>query len=381
MSPPRAASILVVDDVPENVLLVSKLLGREGYEIRTATNGAAALEEVERKRPDLILLDVMMPGIDGIEVCRRIKGEKGQGFLPILLLTAHDESDIRRRGLEAGAEDFVAKPFEQAELIARIRNHLNTKRLYDDLSRSHAYIDREIEAIGALQRSLLPPAPPDLPGVSFHEFYQPSRKAGGDFYDYLPLGGNRVGVAIGDVSGHGPQASVLMAMVKLALYFCSEHGASPEELLKSVNRHLLRFVPPGEFITMLYGVLDLERDEFRMASAGHCPPILFGGARDEPAQMRTHEGLPLCLGRDGNFEEILVPFRRGDRLLLYTDGILEVQDSERRIFGSERFAHLIQEHAESMGNGMIAALWDGAHQFSGGTPFRDDCTLLLLERA
>lgn len=377
MNSQSSVSILVVDDLPDNILLVRRFLEREGHEIRAASSGEEALRMIEERPPDLVLLDVMMPGIDGIETAKRIKAMP-IGFIPVVLITAFGASEVKRRGLEAGAEDFISKPFDPEELVARIRSLLRTKRLYNDLRRANRRMENELEAVAELQRSLLPSDGPQLDGLQIHDLYIPSRAAGGDYYDYVPVGPGRLGVAIGDASGHGPHAAVLMAMAKVALHICRDHWAKPAALLNEASSQLARFVPPGQFITLFYGVLDLPKATLTCATAGHCPPIMLR-ANGETERLEIPPGLPLGLEDGRPFEQRTFPFRRGDRLFLYTDGLIEAQDSGNELFGIERLVELLREHSKLAGDELNAKLVESARIFSDADEFRDDCTMLLAE--
>lgn len=142
--PPRAARILVVDDTPMNVKLLADVLGMRGYEVITAGGGREGLEKVRRERPDLLLLDVMMPDMNGYEVCREIRADAGAAYLPVVMVTAPDATQERIKGLEAGADDFLSKPVNQPELLARVRSLLRVKQLHDQLAEVNAGLEQRV---------------------------------------------------------------------------------------------------------------------------------------------------------------------------------------------------------------------------------------------
>jgi adenylate cyclase len=164
------AKILVVDDTPLNVKLLAELLSAKGYQTVSATSGAEALQQLEAERPDLVLLDVMMPGMSGYEVCRAIRADPGHAMLPVVLVTALDPAKERVKGLEAGADDFLSKPVSQAELLARVRSLLRIKQLYDEVHRQRNELAewnrtlearvadgvRQLEQVGRLKRFFSP---------------------------------------------------------------------------------------------------------------------------------------------------------------------------------------------------------------------------------
>lgn len=379
MDTAKSASIMIVDDQRENLIRIRGYLDEDLYDISMASSGVEALEEVARERPDLILLDTMMPGIDGVETCRRLKAQFKDIYLPVVLIAARNDAVNKRRGLEAGAEDFITKPFDPHELRARIRNLLHTKRLYEDLNEAMQRIEAEVQTVGEIQRSLIPAVHPDIPGLRFYDYYVPARSAGGDFYDYVRIDKNRLGIALGDVSGHGPPASVLMGMVKMILHLCQKHWSEPSRLLLEVDAQLSRFIPSGEFVTMLYGIIDIEQHTFRFASAGHCPPILFGPLREHPQALRTSHGYPLCLMQVNRFAEETIAFEAGDRMLLYTDGLVEVQNDMHEIWGLSHLTQTLEELADRMALDVIHGLIETASRFNYLDHLRDDCTMLLID--
>lgn len=378
-SSPPPASILIVDDLAQNIRFISRCLEPEGYEFRSAHSGREALESIRRGPPDLVLLDLNMPLMNGLEVCRRIKAMDDL-FLPVVLITGDGDPNTKREGLQAGAEDFISKPFEPAELFARIRNLLRIKRLHDELSDANSRMEEELEAVAQLQRSLLPAARPGCPGIALDDFYQPSRVAGGDYLDYFRIDSERFGLAVGDAAGHGPQAAVLMAMTKVLLHMCEEHWARPGRLLAEAARRLPRFIPSDQFVTLLYAVFDEAASSLTLASAGHCRPIRFGPDRAAPELIEIGVSGPLGLALEDDFAETVVALEPEDRILFYTDGIVEAQNEEDEIFGLDRFVDLVARNASSPKRELIERLVGGVQAFAGGRPFRDDCTLLLLSR-
>jgi len=157
------ARILVVDDTPTNVKLLADLLTAKGHAVATATSGAAALAEVAREQPDLVLLDVMMPGLNGYDVCRKLREDPATVLLPVVMVTALDSGDERVKGIEAGADDFLTKPINQAELLARVRSLLRIKTLHDELAELNRTLERrvheqvtQLERLGRLKRFFSP---------------------------------------------------------------------------------------------------------------------------------------------------------------------------------------------------------------------------------
>jgi CheY-like chemotaxis protein len=203
--PPVAPSstILVVDDSATNLQVLVRTLDGTGHRILAARDGETALDIARRVKPDLMLLDVMMPGMDGFEVCRIIKSDPATRGTAIIFLSARGEVSDKVSGLELGAADYITKPIQGEEVLARVATHLSRQHLERALRDSRDRLDRELASAARMQRLILPATMPQHPAVSFAAYYETSRHAGGDYYDVLPLGDDRFGIMVADVSGHG----------------------------------------------------------------------------------------------------------------------------------------------------------------------------------
>jgi len=177
----RRPKILIVDDSRTIVILINSIL-KENYDTVTASNGLQAIEVNAREKPDLILMDVEMPEMDGFEACRKIKEQAGNTFIPIIFITSKGDLQSMKTGLKAGAEDYLTKPFEPEELLARVQAVLRTKKLYNELKQAYAIIDKERDTIAQIQKSLICRELPKIAGLNFFADYQPSAKASGDYY-------------------------------------------------------------------------------------------------------------------------------------------------------------------------------------------------------
>ena len=195
-------SILLVDDQPANLQVLLQTLGSLGCKLLVAKSGEAALTIVQKARPDLILLDIMMPGIDGFEVCRRLKADPATEKIPIIFLSALDETADKVRGLQLGAVDYVAKPFQPEEVIARVNTHLTIHRLGREVQQQRDELEHELQVVSQLQRNLLPEHLPQVDGLKLAVHYETSRYAGGDYYDVAELPNGRLAILVADAEGH-----------------------------------------------------------------------------------------------------------------------------------------------------------------------------------
>ena len=207
-----AEAILLVDDNPTNLQVLYQTLEGVGCRLLIAKNGEIALSIAAKALPDLILLDIMMPDIDGYEVCRRLKSDAATADIPIIFLSALGETEDKVKGLQLGAVDYITKPFQSDEVIARVNTHLTIHRLKREVENQKDQLEHELEVVSEVQRKLLPKEIPVIEGFRLSAHYETSRYAGGDYYDIIELPDRHWGLLIADAEGHSAPAAVLMAM-------------------------------------------------------------------------------------------------------------------------------------------------------------------------
>jgi len=243
-------------------------------------------------------------------------------------------------------------------------------------------LDRELQAVGEIQRSLLPAELPPIPGFELAAHYHTSARAGGDYYDFFPLEGGRWGVFIADVSGHGTPAAVLMAITHAIAHAKPGHQTPPDELLRYLNRRLAAsYTRGGSFVTAFYAVLDPAARTLTYSGAGHNPPRLVRGGRVIP--LDRSGGLPMGIIDDEGYCVATVTLERGDLLLLYTDGITEAMAPlkgapSRQLFGVERLDALLLDCGATDAGGCIGRVRKEVAAFSEGAPPTDDQTLIAM---
>jgi sigma-B regulation protein RsbU (phosphoserine phosphatase) len=373
----HSATILVVDDSPVNLQVLVRTLNGSGHRILAAKNGRAALEIARRARPDLMLLDVMMPELDGFEVCRAIKSSPETEDTLVIFLSALGEVADKVSGLELGAVDYITKPIQAEEVLARVANHLTRQYLERELRQSRDRLERELTSAGRMQRLILPAAMPVHPAVGFAAFYQTSRHAGGDYYDVLNLGGGRFGIIVADVSGHGAPAAIVMAMIRAVVHSSLPIAHDPAAMLHHLNRHFCYLWESAMFATAIYGVLDAERRTLRVACAGHPPPLVARpGAPVTPLPLEAV--ISLLWQELGDVPVSEHAFESGDRLIFYTDGITEREAPDGSMFDDERFHRAIQSASGGTPDAVVARLVESVERFAAGHEPGDDQTLLVL---
>jgi phosphoserine phosphatase RsbU/P len=370
------STILVVDDSATNLQVLVRTLDGSGHRILAARDGATALDIARRVKPDLILLDVMMPGLDGFEVCRIIKSEAEIKNIAVIFLSARGEVADKVSGLELGAADYITKPIQAEEVLARVATHLSRQHLERALRQNRDRLDRELAGAARMQRLILPAMMPVHPSVSFAAFYETSRHAGGDYYDVLPLGGDRFGIMVADVSGHGAPAAIVMAMIRAVLHTYPGEAADPPAVLHHINRHFRFLWDTAMYATAVYGVLDVGRGTLRVSSAGHPLPLVVRGGYDVQAlDLDT----VMCLLWDelGDVPCVEHTLQSADRLVFYTDGITDRQGSDG-MYDPERLTAALARVGTRTPAEIVEHLVNDLESFAGGHEPDDDQTLLIV---
>jgi sigma-B regulation protein RsbU (phosphoserine phosphatase) len=380
------ARVLVVDDNRINRHLLLALLERGGITlIEQAEDGHDALVRIERFKPDLVLLDLMMPQMDGFEMCRRLRADPRWKSLPVLVQSSLNRAEDRARAFAAGATDYVTKPINAVELLARVRIHLRKRTMLRDLQQYHGRTEAELELARAMQARMLP-GPDRLAeleaatGIAIHTHFAPSSELGGDFWGINRLPDGRVAIYLVDFSGHGVGAALNTFRLDAICRQIGSTELSPAEFLAAVNRRLCGLLPCGQFATMLTGVIDPAAGLFHYASAGSTAPMMWHPG-DEAPRLGDGSGLPLGLLASASYDSRLMPMPPGARLFLYSDAAIEIpiggEDSHEVLdeYGlATLFARRLQEPDD-------AALLSGLlGDLKATGPIDDDLTALLLTR-
>ncbi len=315
--------VLIIDDDPTNRVVLQRILASSGFATLQAGTGNEGRGQALTHGPDLILLDIMMPGESGFETLLRLKEEPVTAAVPVIFLSALDDVSSKVKGFELGAVDYVTKPFEPLEILARVRTNLKVARAYRSVIAEQA---EKLRQIGEAQQSMLT-KPEEHPEAKFAVFYEPILEAGGDYYDVFPVSGG-FGYVVADISGHDLKTSFITSGVKALLRQNASPLFTPVETLTTINNVLHDVLPPGRFLTAAYAVLNGRRDHLTVLSAGHPPPIFVGKGGE--VEILRAEGDIL-----GPFPHIYLnpisrPVTKGDRIFLYTDGLLDVKNNQAR---------------------------------------------------
>jgi sigma-B regulation protein RsbU (phosphoserine phosphatase) len=368
--------VLIVDDIRTNVdILVAALDGE--FKLSVALDGQQALDAVRRNPPDLVLLDIVMPGLDGYEVCRRLRAAEATRELPIMFLSSLEDAKDKAHGFEVGGNDYLTKPFEVLEVRARVRSLLKAKA-YADAVRAAA--ERDLRIAREIQTGLLPAdieAQVAGTGLDVHAVLEPAQQVGGDLFEVRRLHDGRLLVAVGDVSGKGIPAALFMAVTMTILRAMARQGCTPEQILRQLNDELLEQNPRGMFVTLQVMVFDPAARRVTCASAGHHGAVRLspGGP---PRIAFTSSGRVLGLmPADGAGSETEA-FEPGDTFVLFTDGVSEAFDRNGDLFGDDRLlAHLADRSGQSARE-TTEGVADAVHRFAAGAKQSDDITVLAV---
>lgn len=377
--PSEQKLILVVDDMPLNISVITGAL-KDTYKTKVATNGPKALAIANAdEKPDLILLDVMMPDMDGYEVCRRLKSDPSTRDIPVIFLTAQTEAEDETRGFEVGAVDYVHKPFSPAVMKARVHTHLVLRETREKLAQQLLAIQKELETARLIQQSILPETIPQVEGLDIAARYIPMASVAGDFYDFIPVDDKHVGILVADVSGHGMPAALIASMLKIALAAQAEHAADPARVLQGLN-HALCGKFQHHYVTAAYAYIDMEKCTLKYGGAGH-PPLLMWGNSSEDVRDVAENGLFLGKFDFAAYSSVDVPLVPGDWGLLYTDGISETNNPESVEFGTERFRQFLAAGKNASADALADSLLTELSRYSArteGADLDDDITMVAI---
>lgn len=373
--------VLVVDDEDVNLQVLANYLSFEGYSVSLAISGVEAIDIIEKEGiPDIILLDVMMPVMSGYEVCRILREKYPSYQLPVLMLTAKNRAQDLAAGFEAGANDYISKPFDKRELMTRVKNLVNLKQnvqYYNELS----ILKEELTIAQQIQESIIPISDPEIPGFNIKSKYVPMTMVGGDFFDFYRSPDDEIlGIIIADVTGHGIPAALIASMLKAAFALSREIAPEPSSMLENLNSVLYNHIS-SRFVTACYGMFDKKKMILTISSAAHWPIYLYRRGDGTLQELRT-KGTLMGLNKTAKYHNSEYQLLSGDRVIFITDGIIEERNPEGDIFGEQRFRKYIHSSIDSapevFPDDLLSELKEWAGVRNDGA-FEDDISIIVVD--
>lgn len=382
------SNILVVDDEPDLQQLISqkfrsKIKARE-YELQFAMNGAEALEKILNDETIcLILTDINMPVMDGLTLLTKIN-ELNNRLLRSVIVSAYGDMENIRTAMNRGAYDFITKPINLNDLEITIEKSLGEIEHYKQamINRDKLIaLQQELDIATVIQTSILPKTFPPFPDRKEFDIYAkmlPAKEVGGDLYDFFLIDKYRLGVVIGDVSGKGIAAALLMAVCKTLLKATAFKGMPADNILSEVNNILVDDSPSNMFVTVFYGVLDTRSGAFEYCNGGHNPPYLI--SKDGAVkQLDNVGGLLLGAMKNVEYQSNVIMMQPGESLFFYTDGITEAFNKTEDEYDVKRLAEFLSTKNILSATELVGKVFADVKIFSDGAGQSDDITCLALK--
>ena len=411
--------VMAVEHSPE-VEMLSQSFSAYGFQLIVVHDGETAMTRAQEIQPDIMLLDVQLPGIDGFETCFQLKEHENTKDIPVMLMTDQADTSGMAKGFSFGAVDYVTRPFQLEEIVARITTHLKIrnlqvlleeiianlqeevgerKRAEEALQESMKVVQqandrmkRDLDTAARVQQALLPESVPDIPGVSLAWSYRPCSELGGDSLNVFQLDEHHIGLYVLDVSGHGVSASFLSVTLSRVLIprrdpsclFIQPRRTAPTPTLTSpaeVATRLNRMFPMSEdgrqYFTLIYGILDIRSGIFRYMCAGHPPPLYLTPEK----RIVTGEvaNVPIGLFEDSQYEEGTIRLEPGGRLYLYSDGLLEARNPERDFFGELRLQEILRSTQRDSLQTSVQTTVGAVLKWTEHDHLQDDLSILAVE--
>ena len=374
--------VVVVDDDVTNLKMAGRILSKNNMRVTALKSGMALLDYIKTNKPDLILLDIKMPGLDGFETMKRLQEQMDPSEkIPVIFLTADDSQDAETHGLALGAMDFIKKPFIPDVLVLRVRHTIDLVRLQHDLEQENERIRSELAMASRIQSAMLPgifPAFPERKEFDIYASMDPVRGVGGDFFDFFFIDRDHLCLLIADVSGKGIPAALFMMASKIILADNAKSGKSPAQILQDTNEAICANNPEEMFVTVWLGILDISTGLLTTANAGHEYPALMH-ADGQFELFRDRHGLVVGGMPGVKYHEHSLQMYPGSKLFVYTDGVPEATDAENALFGTTRMLEALNAHANESPKQILHGVRQAVNEFVSDMEQFDDLTMMCLE--
>ncbi len=374
--------ILIIDDDPAIQILLKRTLHNQGYQVSVASDGADGLAQAMELHPALVICDWIMPRMNGLEVCRQIKAKPELSMTKFILLTSLGSVEDRVKGLDAGADDFLCKPIEMAELQARVRAGLRLYQLSLDLQHEKKKLEAELAEAAEYVTSILPDKMTGPP-VTIDAQFIPSRQLGGDGFDYYWLDSDHLVIYLLDAAGHGlraalPTLSVLNLLKSQALPTINYY--QPSDVLRGLNQTFQMTQRNDKYFTIWYGVYNRVTRKLVYASAGHPPAILVSAMSNGKVEVKRLKtlGLPVGMFPDVDYMDEVCQISQGSSLYIFSDGIYEINQKDGTMWGLDPFITLLADTRQKNSSNLEQIL-DAVQSLNSKDYFDDDLSLLEIK--
>lgn len=377
-------NILIVDDAPENRKLLASVIRKStDYEISIAHDGQAVLDTIMKSEskedmPDLILLDIMMPGVGGYEVSQALKKNEMTADIPIIFITALSGEKDKVRAFDSGGIDYITKPFNHKEILSRINAHVKVKKQYEQIKEYNEQMKRELSIARKIQEHFVHQEDISSEQLNVYCEYIPLQDISGDIFEVVKLKNNNYMIFIGDVTGHGLPAALYTMMLKSSFNSYSRRYLSPGTILTEMNSELCEVLLPDFFITSAVVMIDLKLMTMTYCTAAHPAPLFYYSRKNEIVELNSPNTM-LGVMRGKKYRDDTIELSPGDRLLLYTDGITEMLNSEEKIWGKDRLKESMYTHLDQHGKKLMELILKDAQSYSATGEIQDDIAMIYAE--
>ncbi|MAQ91400.1 MAG: hypothetical protein CMM03_16205 [Rhodopirellula sp.] len=393
--------ILVVDDNEMNRDMLSRRLQRKGYHVDTAIGGREALEALDAESYDLVLLDIMMPDVDGFQVLESARRQYDATELPIIMATAKTESDDIVKALEMGASDYVTKPIDFQVTLARVNTQMHLKASIDrvrllekslaernaELESANKYMTQSLESAAKFQLSLLQETAPEIDGLNIGWIYCPCDQLAGDSYGVYELPDGQLLIYQLDVTGHGVKAALLAVTLlhllnpenpgNVVIDPVSGNTIAPAAVVAELNARFQINEESNQFFTMVYGIYDCSSHCLTYVNAAHSTSITTGSVT---SLVEEDSDLPVGVMLGVEFTENQLELQVGQGVAIYSDGIIEAIAPDGELYGEERLVNFFQQESNTNGLETLRLLEQELRSWCGESGFQDDVSALVLQR-
>jgi CheY-like chemotaxis protein len=377
--------IIVADDSHTDLVILETILRKEGHEVITATDGAKAFRAFEEHAPDIVLLDALMPVMDGYEAARRIKKLSSEKdiFTPIIFLTSLKDAPALAGCLEAGGDDFLSKPYNKMILQAKLRAfervrqmHITINSQREALKQNHESMLREQDIAKRVFDNVAPSGCLDMEGI--RHVLSPCSVFNGDMLlvSEKPSGG--IHIMMGDFTGHGLQAAIGALPASEVFYGMTRKGFAIQDILIEINKRLKKILPTGLFCCASFADIDYRNQTVTTWTGGTPDGYIFRQGEGVVHTIKSHN-LPLGILGTERFDAStrVFSFEEGDIIYLFSDGIVEAENSEEEMFGHKRVEAIMEKHKDE--KGVFDPLFEALNEFTGVEAQGDDITLVEVE--